>query len=61
MPTFEYNEEDLHVYTLKREFIEHPPRFYQEIVLGVARVGIHKGKDLTKIFKNVEIIAEKMR
>ncbi|MEJ5362965.1 MAG: hypothetical protein WHV26_12970 [Spirochaetota bacterium] len=60
VPTFEYNEEDLPVYTPQGELIEQPPRFYQEIELGVAGVSIGKKIDLTKIFKNVEMIVEKI-
>lgn len=60
VPTFDYNEEDLPVYTPRGELIEQPPRFYQEIELGVASASIGKKMDLKKIFKNVEIIVEKI-
>lgn len=60
VPTFEYNEEDLPVYTPHGELIEQPPRFYQEIELGVAGASIGKKIDLKKIFKDVEIIVEKI-
>ena len=58
---YDYNEEDLPVYAIDGSIIENPPRFYQDIELGVAYIGIQKKKDITRFFKNVEIIVEKMQ
>ncbi|MEW6526372.1 MAG: hypothetical protein AB1444_06880 [Spirochaetota bacterium] len=61
VPTYDYNEEDLPVYTIDGMLIESPPRFFQNIVLGKAYVKTRNGKDITRFFKNVEFIIEKMQ
>jgi transcriptional regulator with XRE-family HTH domain len=61
VPTYDYNEEDLPVYTIDGTLIESPPRFYQNIELGVSYLETKEGKDITRFFKNVEFIIEEMQ